>query len=151
METREKMIVSDLQVHIIRDHEFFGKDGAVSRIDPAFACRFLGLKPDVDYSRHLRIQKIWSLCRIESPCPHAHRDALEQESSQSYLLDKNTTAYMMHTPNIEPDRKIFDKEMIGFEEEEMVFEFEDTPMPSMKKSIAGEMGIKNDVLSPSVD
>lgn len=107
--SREVIKVSDLQLHIIRDHKFFARSGSPARIDPSLACRVLDLSPGVDYSKELQVRDVWEAVRSNgykgSTCPEVHKKTLETTAVESKAIDPQTTAYLMKTRYVEPDPK----------------------------------------------
>lgn len=44
LQTKEKMAVPELTMHLIKSHEYFGKKPGLYRVDPDLVCKVLNLK-----------------------------------------------------------------------------------------------------------
>lgn len=107
LNTKEKITIHELMLHVMRVHELFGRPGKPMRIDPLEAIRVLELSPDVDYSKELQVRNVWERVRVNgceiSTCPEVHKQTLKTTALESIAIDSVTTAFLMKTRHVEKD------------------------------------------------
>ncbi len=98
--TNQTITINRLQIHCIREHDFFSKEKTTWRLDPVAVCKLLELKPGVNYSKDLVITKFWSEYDFSSPCPPRHEATLKKNAIKTINLEQDRTIYVMKTKKV---------------------------------------------------
>jgi hypothetical protein len=107
IENGSSISLSQLHIHMIRDHHFFEGKGTPYRLEPSAACDVLELQSGFDYSLELArtTRNIWQSWIFSSECMESHQAKLRTRCLACQVLDPSLTAYLMQDDVID-EKKI---------------------------------------------